>query len=165
MAKKKNAPVLKNNLRNVPAEKFRAVNRMNGIVTMVEYTGEDDIKAYELEPTYRELGGEGGSSLKPILKLTLTEDSQNYEVPMYCIVDGEVMGEEQTIQAGETADILILNVGSNFIYVVTEDSSGLTYAITDLVNCTKLEHEGAVGLKVTDPSQNASATLKITGGL
>jgi len=61
MAKKKNAPVLKNNLRNTPAEKFRAINRMNGVVTMVEYTGEDDIKAYELEPTYKELG-DGGSN-------------------------------------------------------------------------------------------------------
>lgn len=57
MARKKNAPAIKSNLRDVPANKFRAVNRMNGIVTMVEYTSEDDIKAYELEPTYRELGG------------------------------------------------------------------------------------------------------------
>lgn len=61
MAKKKNAPVLRNNLRNEPAEKFRTVNRMNGIVTMIEYTSEDDIKAYELEPTYRELTGGGES--------------------------------------------------------------------------------------------------------
>lgn len=117
MAKKRNAPVLRNN--NEPAEKFRTVNRMNGIVTMVEYSSEDDIKAYELEPTFRELTG-GGSSDLSISEVTLvSSDGQNYtanitlstgEEPDYCtgvqideygydtvnpIVD--VTGESQTL--------------------------------------------------------------------
>lgn len=111
------------------------------------------------------IGGGGGSNITPILSLTLTEDSNSYTVPKYCIVDGEVMEDEIEIEAGKTANILITNEGSNFIYLVTEDSSSLTYAITDLVNCTKLENEGSIGLMITDPSQNASATMKISGGI
>lgn len=106
-----------------------------------------------------ELGG-GGSSLTPILKLTLTADSRSYTAPQYCIVDGHVMADEFQILAGATVDILIHNLSGNFEYLLSESGSS-AYQLTDLVNCTLFEDEGAIGLAITDPSQNASATLKI----
>lgn len=125
---------------------------------------QDTYTVDEMPEKIGEISGGGGLNIAPILKLTLTEDSGEYTVPMCCIVDGEVMGDEVSISAGETADILILNEGSNFVYVVTEDSSN-RYNVTDLINCTKLEDGEAIGLVITDPSQNASATLKVSGGI
>lgn len=109
------------------------------------------------------LGGGGGSSLTPILKLTLTADSRSYTAPQYCIVDGHVMADEFDILAGATVDILIHNLSGNFEYLLSESGSS-AYQLTDLVNCTLFEDEGAIGLAITDPSQNASATLKRESG-
>ena len=69
--------------------KNRTINRMDGIVTMVEYTNEDDIKAYELEPTFRELGG--GSNDLTIATLNIISElpSWNIALSLPCAFDNE----------------------------------------------------------------------------
>lgn len=88
MARKKKAPAIKSNLRNLPDKKQRAIDRIGNIVTMIEITNDTDIKAYELEPEYRELTG--GSSDFTTAKLSIvneTGNSINLFIPMY--VDSE----------------------------------------------------------------------------
>ena len=63
MARKKKAPAIKGNLRNLPDKKQRAIDRIGNIVTMIEVTNGTDIKAYELEPVYQEIGGGGGGDI------------------------------------------------------------------------------------------------------
>lgn len=62
--------------------KQRSVARMNGIVTMIEYTDENDIKAYELEPTYRELTG-GSSMSKTTLYFSYYGQTPGNTEPLY----------------------------------------------------------------------------------
>ena len=62
--------------------KKRSVARMGGITTMVEYTDENDIKAYELEPTYQEIGGGGGGY--PAITVTIkNEDDASANLELY----------------------------------------------------------------------------------
>lgn len=165
MARKKNAPVLKNNLRDVPADKFRAVNRMNGIVTMVEYTSEDDIKAYELEPTYRELGGGGGSAIP---KLTLKVIAP----------EGTTETDTQSWGAFENNAIIVpvLSSGENTVEMIYEYQPGIEYAqpfrivmlsnavfnFTELVNCEYISLPFLNELRIVSPDEDSSATLTIT---
>lgn len=60
--------------------KKRAVNKMNDVVTMVELTNEDDIKVFELEPTFRELGGGGSSALILTTDENFAIDHTNSEI-------------------------------------------------------------------------------------
>lgn len=112
------------------------------------------------------VGGGGGSSITPILNLTLTSNSTPYGAKNV-INNGNVL-ESSVITAGEIADILVIgnavinngNVPTLFFgYIVGNKSEQVTYEVTNLVNCTLVENEDIVGIQITDPSQNASATL------
>lgn len=93
MARTKKAPVVRNVINNNIPNSYRAINHMNGIVTMIEYTGEDDIKAYELEPNYRELGG--GNSDFSVATLTIVNNTGNSITPI-CAMFYDVEGHSGT---------------------------------------------------------------------
>lgn len=103
MARKKNAPAIKSNLRDVPADKFRAINRMDGIVTMVEYSSEDDIKAYELEPTFRELGG-GGSGDFSTAQITFTSSLEVWGLAAAIPI---ILNEDEFLGSCSYADVVV----------------------------------------------------------
>jgi len=139
MAKTKKAPVVRNVINNNIPNTYRAINRMNGIVTMIEYTGEDDIKAYELEPTYREIGGGGGAqyvigkqtvtlSTDPVTLTDVADDLLDYE---YIAVVVTALGTEEVV-ISKRAD------GHNVYYDFTlfdDGGGGLSYRI-DTTNMT-----------------------------
>lgn len=177
MARKKNAPAIKSNLRDVPADKFRAVNRMNGIVTMVEYTSEDDIKAYELEPTYQEIGGGGGVD-NPVLTINVVATGVSGEIgalPLLQINDNDLRTIAQILVGGTTADYstIVLNYyengNSEYYWDGTTAYPSITGATATLtvsneVNCTVTLNIGLGQFyaMITDPAQPASFTLTIS---
>lgn len=170
MAKKKNAPVLKNNLRNTPAEKFRTVNRMNGIVTMVEYTGEDDIKAYELKPTYRELGGGGGSSI-PMMHMTVKNSTSSHVLLQFdpgMFVKNDIGYFTDVVDTNEekTLNLFYIQPG----YPLEDDVRACSFwefsnndVFTDAENCTYIPstEQTAARIEIIDPSKDSSITLTL----
>ena len=172
MARKKNAPAIKSNLRDVPADKFRAVNRMNGIVTMVEYTSEDDIKAYEMEPTFRELGGGGGVDINNPT-LTINYHQNGYTEP---VVFGSVFNLQESggyialIDGYLTTDRILLDGedGQIKLYMTTNDvelsfkSSITNITGTDEINCELLNEGIYSEIAVENSQENASISISYT---
>ena len=110
-----------------------------------------------------EIGAGGGSSITPILSLTTTSNSSQYNTTVPAIVDNHAF-ETVKLSGGETADIIVLGQKGPggqiaFGYIVANKGEGLTCELTDLVNCTLFENESIIALDITDPDQNASATL------
>lgn len=145
---------------------YRAINRMNGIVTMIEYTSEDDIKAYELEPTYRELGG-GDTYLNPKISLTITEKPAGVSaavVGLILIDDNKLIpctpyeGSSMTTNRTYTGYALFMNELEVFYSSINYEGAGATYTY-ELDNCTVIEEEGSLTFVITDPSQDASVSL------
>ena len=113
---------------------YRAINRMNGIVTMIEHTGEDDIKAYELEPTYRELGG-GGSSDFTIAKLTFTtSDPVAVTAPMTISMDGMEASTTETNFSSDTELDIILYKGTALLYISPLGTGSIGSISGDITN-------------------------------
>lgn len=180
MAKKKNAPVLKNNLRNAPAEKFRAVNRMNGIITMVEYTGEDDIKAYELEPNYRELGGGSGGSILPLLTVKLTTNGEyflggetlpiienNLVTPgVVSVANTETIYKFLPIPMNDGGNLIagaVINSVENAIISAGWQTGTNVINTSDEVNCQVMEPDpGWKTIVITDIHSPASITINFS---
>ena len=72
MARKKKE--VKSILRDAPNRIYNAVNRLGEYATMIKING-NEIKAYELEPEFRELTG--GSDDYSIAQVTITNNSVN----------------------------------------------------------------------------------------
>ena len=174
MAKKRNAPVLRNNLRNEPAEKFRTVNRMNGIVTMVEYTSEDDIKAYELEPTFRELTG-GGSGDLSISEVTLiSSDGLNYstyvvmtQTDNFDYITGVAINEEtgfsynslDLLVNGEPQTVNVVIMPNKYIYAACPPGVAINdYIVTGNAEVETVSVEGTT-MKIVKIYGTCSITL------
>ncbi len=112
------------------------------------------------------LGGGGGAiAITPILKLTLTSDSDPMSLS-YCIINGKFY-EGHQYNAGETAEVIVpcmelIPSGEQFTCFIASTDGGVTCDLTNLVNCTEIDEAELVILKITDPSKNASATVKLT---
>ena len=106
-------------------------------------------------------GGGGGSSITPILTLTMASNSAQYHAKNV-ISNGNVYSEK-LVRAEENADVLIIADTSGptpfFGYLVGNKNEQVTYEVTNLVNGTLVDNEQMVGILITDPSKNASATL------
>ena len=150
--------------------KKRSVARMNGIATMIEYTDENDIKAYELEPTYRELGGDN-TYLNPKISLTVTAKPAGVSasnVGLILIDDNNMLipctpYEGMDMITNKTYTGYALFIGDDiedrvFYSTITYEGSGVTYTY-ELDNCTVIEEEGSLSFAITDPSQDASVSL------
>lgn len=176
MARKKKTPIVRNIINDTP-NTYRAINRMNGIVTMIEYTGEDDIKAYELEPTYQEIGGGVGLS-NPVLTINVVATGVSGEIgaiPILQINDNVLQSISQMVAGGTTADYstIVLNYyqegESNYVWDgsstypnITSTSS--TLSVSNEVNCsvTLNQGEGQFYAMISDPTQPASFTLTVS---
>lgn len=178
MARKKNAPAIKSNLRDVPADKFRAVNRMNGIVTMVEYSSEDDIKAYELEPTYQEIGGGGGID-NPVLTVNVVATGVSGEIgalPLMSVDNGVLQIINTAILGGNsyTCETLVKKsvYDDDEIYYDWDANTGFpkmtdtasTLTASNEVNCSvQIDKDNSIFIvELTDPAQPASFTLTVS---
>lgn len=177
MARKKKAPVVRNVINNNIPNTYRAINRMNGIVTMIEYTGEDDIKAYELEPTYQEIGGGGGID-NPVLTVNVVATGVSGEIgalPLM-IVDNGVLQINNTVILGGNSYIyetlVKKSVYDDEIYYDWDGNTGFpkitdtpkTLTVSDQVNCTvQIDKDNSTFfVELTDPAQPASFTLTIS---
>lgn len=187
MARKKKAPAIKSNLRDVPADKFRAVNRMNGIVTMVEYSSEDDIKAYELEPTFRELGGGGGVEINnPTLTINYHQQwapgaggdlsnvmflnifqapSQQQQIPasLVALYNNAISFNCPMPNESGTVEMYILPTTTTAV-VFSDNVTDITSANAN--NCQLITQQGITLIMVLNNHENASIdlTYKIGGG-
>lgn len=168
MARKKKAPAIKSNLRDVPADKFRAVNRMNGIVTMVEYSSEDDIKAYELEPTFRELGGGGGVEINnPTLTINYHNPAGTSDLPFETVFQKmQSFGYVSIVENTLTPTPVLNGTSGTLTCYITGQPCIISFAspITNIriennTNCILASEEGFNFLNVVDITQNASLDL------
>lgn len=173
MAKKKKAPAIKSNLRDVPADKFRAVNRMNGIVTMVEYTSEDDIKAYELEPTFRELGGGVGVDIdNPTLTINYHQNGYTSPIPFSRVFQiGESVGYIALQENHLTLNpMLVGEDGTISLYMTSSDTEIMFNPLTtnenatETINCEFAGEGEDHAIIVTDTQENAIISISYTPG-
>lgn len=167
MARKKKAPVVRNIINDTP-NTYRAINRMNGIVTMIEYTGEDDIKAYELEPTYQEIGGGGSSLVNPILTCTLVLSEGDTTVSYLGYEDNTVTNYARwSITGGDTNTLTVLvpydPYDECYEWWFTEiNGDSRTKTVTNEINCSVVIDSNNAYAIVTDPTQPASFTLTLS---
>ena len=177
MTRKKKAPVVRNII-NGTLNTYRAINRMNGIVTMIEYTGEDDIKAYELEPTYQEIGGGGGELNNPLLTISVDATGVSGDIgalPLLQINDNVLQTIGQMVTGGTTAvySTVVLDYyqdgeseyfwDGTTAYPSMKDAT-YTLTVSNEVNCTVTLNIGLGQFYaiITDPTQPASFTLTIS---
>lgn len=151
---------------------YKAINRMKGIVTMVEYNSEDDIKAYELEPTYQEIGGGGTALGNPILTLTFNNNTTGtiginvtYLNNDNILVSGQATEEIEPSGQLITDTILVATeyLGDPTLYYnygYWDYAFAGTVTVSDLVNCT--DDSGGKMITITDPTLPASCTITIT---
>ena len=177
MARKKKAPVVRNIINDTP-NTYRVINRMNGIVTMIEYTGEDDIKAYELEPTYQEIGGGGGGIDNPVLSINVVATGVSGDIgalPLLQINDNVLQSVSQMVSGGTTTVystvVLAYDQEGESVYVwdgttayPSMTGATATLTVSNEVNCTvNLNIDaGQFYAMITDPTQPASFTLTIS---
>lgn len=176
MARKKKAPAVKGNLRNLPDKKQRAIDRFGNIVTMIEVTNGTDIKAYELEPVYQEIGGGGGVD-NPVLTINVDATAGFGDIgaiPLLQINDNDLQSLTQMIVGGSTADYstIVLNYYRNGVATYVWDGNtaypsitGATnIAVSNEVNCTVTLDQGGGQLyaMITDPTQPASFKLTVS---
>ena len=146
--------------------KKRSVARMNGIVTMVEYTDENDIKAYELEPTYQEIGGSG--LVNPILEVTAINNTSfdsatnNY----YINENGVFITGQENMPANDTITLTAILPGQTYLedpniyynYPYADLAFSGTVTVSNLINCTDADQM----ITITDPTQPASCTITLS---
>lgn len=142
MARAKKAPVVKSVILDNAPNTYRAINRMNGIVTMIEHTSEDNIKAYELEPTYRELGGGGGGTLYKTVFGPITQEIEPDEEGHYIInnYDSDVLANNE---------LFILEINMDNPIILSKEREGL---LKDAANKNSIAFEGGVAAIGLDPA-------------
>lgn len=157
---------------------YKAINRMKGIVTMVEYNSEDDIKAYELEPTYQEIGGGGGID-NPVLTVNVDATGVSGEIgalPLMIVDNGVLQINNTVILGGNLYTYKTLVKKSVYdeeeIYYDWDGNTGFpkmtetpkTLTKSNEVNCSvQIDKDNSIFLvELTDPAQPASFTLTIS---
>lgn len=171
MARAKKAPIVRNIINDAP-NTYRAINRMNGIVTMIEHTSEDDIKAYELEPTYRELGGGGGGAIYHKLTIKFINISDEYYVENKYLKP-LILENNEIYLSGNALNIAPSGEADNdFLYMYWEEGgdSGTVVELNDIANIVDTAEnpvncEYDMGtVRITNPTLDSSITLKVEGG-
>ena len=141
---------------------------------MVEYSSEDDIKAYELEPTFRELGGGGGVDINNTI-LTINYHQNGYTEPVIfsrvfnlaesggyiALIDG-YLTTNQILLDGEDGQIKLYMIGNAVGLTFNTSVTGITG--TDEVNCELWSEGIASGIDVEDSQENASISISYTLG-
>lgn len=106
--------------------------------------------------------GGGGTSITPILTLNLTT---NTSIKMFNTVS--LVLENNKLRSGEIltgiheiipyTGLQYAPEGYNFVI-----GEALSATLTDAVNCTLVEDDGIYLISITNPDQNASATLNVS---